>query len=90
MTSGISYTIVGDQIISIARTKNVVTKGMIRVSHGQCVIIARASKAVERKNNIQYIPLDLRFTSMKKDFCKNRGSGGIMDGGVSDGLFVIS
>ena len=64
--------------MSIARTKKVVTKGMINVSQGQCVIIPIARAAAETKNNNQYNPLDLRFTSMKKDFCKNMVSGFIM------------
>jgi hypothetical protein len=57
-------------MMSIASTKKVVTKGMISVSHGQCNMIAAASAAEEIKNNNQYNPLDLRFTSMKNIFAK--------------------
>jgi hypothetical protein len=52
-------------MMSIANTKKVVTKGMIRVSHGQCRAIAKRKAAVAIKNNIQYKPLDLLFTSIK-------------------------
>ena len=40
-------------MISIARTKKVVTKGMIRVSQGQLVKIATSNATVEIKNRIQ-------------------------------------
>ena len=59
-------------MISIASTKNVVTKGRIRVNHGQCAMIAKARAAVEIKNNNQYKPLELLFTSMIKILRKNK------------------
>jgi hypothetical protein len=59
-------------MISIANTKNVVTKGRIRVNHGQCVAIARARAATEIKNKIQYKPLELLLTSMIKILRKNK------------------
>jgi hypothetical protein len=40
-------------MISIARTKKVVTKGMINVSQGQLVKIASSNAAVEIKKRIQ-------------------------------------
>jgi len=43
-------------IISIAQTKEVVTKGMMRVSHGQWLIIANANAADEMKNISQAAP----------------------------------
>ena len=60
-------------MISIAITKKVVTKGIIKVNHSQWVIIAKANAAVEIKNNSQYSPLDFLFTSILKSFRKNRG-----------------
>ena len=60
-------------MISIARTKKVVTKGMIRVSQGQWVAMATPRAIVEIKNNIQYSPLEFLFTSMIKILRKNRG-----------------
>lgn len=51
-------------MISIASTKNVVTKGRIRVSQGQCVIMAIASAAADTKNNSQYRPFFLLRTSI--------------------------
>lgn len=51
-------------IMSIANTKNVHTNGMISVSHSQLVKIANSRAAVETKNNNQYVPLFLLFTSM--------------------------
>jgi hypothetical protein len=51
--------------MSIARTKNVVTKGKIRVSQGQWVAIAKTRAAVEIKNNNQYKPLFLLRTSIR-------------------------
>jgi hypothetical protein len=65
-------------MISMAKTKKVVTNGIISVSQGQCVTIASASAAEETKNNNQYKPLDLRFTSMEINFCKNMGSQAIV------------
>jgi hypothetical protein len=65
-------------MISMARTKNVVTNGISSVSQGQCVMIATASAAEDIKNNNQYKPLDLRFTSMEINFCKNMGSQAIV------------
>ena len=59
-------------MISIASTKNVVTKGIRRVSQGQCVAIATSSAAVDKKNRIQYKPLDLLFISMSSILRKNR------------------
>lgn len=61
-----------DQIISIARTKKVVTKGRISVSHGQCVKMANASAAVDIKNNNQYKPVFLLRTSIGLILRKNR------------------
>ena len=43
--------------MSIARTKNVHTKGRIMVKSGQPVAIAKRNAAVETKNRIQYINL---------------------------------
>jgi hypothetical protein len=51
-------------MISIANTKKVVTKGRINVSHGQWVIMATASAITERKNKIQYSPVDRLRTSI--------------------------
>ena len=59
-------------IMSIARTKKVVTKGKSRVSQGQWVAIASIRAAVEIKNNNQYKPRRFLFTSMKK-FCAKIG-----------------
>lgn len=57
-------------MISIASTKNVVTKGRINVSQGQCVAIARISAATEIRNNTQYKPFDLFFTSILRILAK--------------------
>jgi hypothetical protein len=46
-------TLLPGQIISIARTKKVVTKGRIRVNQGQCDMIANARAAHETRNNNQ-------------------------------------
>jgi hypothetical protein len=54
-------------MISIAFTKNVVTKGMISVSQGQCAAIANKKAAVEMKNKIQYKPRLFFFTSIEKN-----------------------
>jgi hypothetical protein len=43
-------------IISIAQTNEVVTKGMMSVSHGQWLIIANANAADEMKNISQAAP----------------------------------
>jgi hypothetical protein len=40
-------------MISIARTKNVVTNGIINVSQGQCAKQATKKRAAEIKNNNQ-------------------------------------
>jgi len=56
--------------MSIAKTKKVVTKGRISVSHGQCVAIANPSAAIEMKNKIQYKPFELLLTSMSKNFAQ--------------------
>ena len=57
--------------MSMASTKNVVTKGMIRVNQGQCKAIAAIRAIVDTKNKIQYRPVDLFFfTSMGKIFAK--------------------
>jgi hypothetical protein len=56
--------------MSRASTKKVVTKGIMRVSQGQCKIIARISAAVDMKNNSQYKPVDFFFTSMEIIFAK--------------------
>ena len=61
-----------DYIMSMARTKKVVTKGSNNVSQGQCVAIATINAAVEIKNNNQYKPLRFLFTSMEKNLRKNR------------------
>ncbi len=58
--------------MSIASTKNVVTKGRIRVSQGQCVKMANASAAVEIRNNNQYKPVFLLRTSIRLFLRKNR------------------
>jgi len=42
----------------------VVTKGIIKVSQGQCVTMANKKRAVEIENNNQYKPLDFLCTSM--------------------------
>lgn len=60
-------------MISIASTKNVVTKGNSKVSQGQWVAIATTSAAVEIKNNSQYNPLDLLRTSILVEFCAKIG-----------------
>lgn len=57
----------------MAITKKVHTKGRINVSQGQCANMATANAAAEMKNKIQYNPFDLRFTSMKENFGKNKG-----------------
>ena len=59
-------------IMSIAKTKKVVTKGKSRVSQGQWAAIATIRTAVEIKNNNQYRPRRFLFTSMKK-FCAKIG-----------------
>lgn len=59
-------------MISIAFTKKVVTKGIIRVSQGQCVAIAMIKAAVEIKNKIQYNPLLFLLASIDKILRKNR------------------
>jgi len=51
-------------MMSIASTKNVQKKGRISVSQGQWVAIATIRAIVERKNNIQYIPLDFLLASI--------------------------
>jgi len=51
-------------MISIASTKEVKTKGSIRVSHGQWHAMAVIKPIVERKNIIQYIPLDFFLASI--------------------------
>jgi hypothetical protein len=51
-------------MISIANTKKVVTNGRSKVNHGQCVIIAITSAAVEMKNSNQYKPFFLLRTSI--------------------------
>ena len=58
--------------MSIASTKNVVTKGRRSVSQGQCVATATTKAAVEIKNNNQYRPFRFLFTSMEKILRKNR------------------
>jgi hypothetical protein len=55
-------------MISIAFTKKVVTKGMISVSQGQWKTIASINATVETKNNNQYNPLLVFFTSIEKKF----------------------
>jgi hypothetical protein len=42
----------------MAFTKNVHTKGRIRVRYSQCVAIAKTNAAVEAKNRIQYKNLE--------------------------------
>jgi len=59
-------------MISIARTKKVVTKGRISVNQGQWVAMATTSAITEIKNKIQYSPFELLFTSMIKILRKNR------------------
>ncbi len=59
-------------IISAAKTKKVVTKGIIKVSQGQCNTMANANAAEAAKNNNQYNPFDFLFTSILF-FYKNRG-----------------
>ena len=56
----------------MANTKKVVTKGRIRVNQGQWAMMAKAKAAVDTKNNSQYIPFELLFTSMIKILRKNR------------------
>lgn len=51
-------------MMSMAFTKNSVTKGMISVSQGQLVKMAKSSAAVEIKNNSQYVPFDFFCASM--------------------------
>ena len=58
--------------MSMAKTKNVVTKGNRSVSQGQWVAIATTKAAVEIKNNNQYKPFLFFFTSMEK-FCAKIG-----------------
>ena len=55
-------------IMSMAKTKKVVTKGNRSVNHGQLVAIATIKAAVEIKNNNQYKPFLFLFTSIEK-FC---------------------
>lgn len=57
-------------MMSSASTKNVVTKGMMSVNQGQCIATAKISAAVEMKNNSQYNPFDLCFTSINRIFAK--------------------
>ena len=45
-------------MISIAFTKNVHTKGSIRVRYSQCDAIAKINNAAEARNNIQYKNLE--------------------------------
>jgi hypothetical protein len=56
--------------MSIAFTKKVATKGMIKVSQGQCAAIAIPRAAAEMKKRIQKSPFDLRFTSIEEIFAK--------------------
>ena len=56
----------------MAKTKKVVTNGMIIVSQGQLVATAKIKAADEIKNNIQYRPLDFCLASIQKNFYKNR------------------
>ena len=59
-------------MISMARTKVVSTTGISRVSQGQCVTMATSRAAVDKKNRIQYKPLDLFFISMSSILRKFR------------------
>lgn len=59
-------------IISNANTKKVVIKGRIKVSHGQCVNMAKQRAMVDTKNNNQYKPLFLFLSSMRMNFGKNK------------------
>ncbi len=61
-------------IISIARTKNVVTKGRSKVSQGQCKKIATNKARVDKKNSNQYKRVDFLFTSISKLLPKIRHS----------------
>lgn len=53
---------------SIASTKEVVTNGIMSVSHGQCDQIAKINAAVETKKISQYKPRGFCFTSMCRKF----------------------
>lgn len=55
---------ISNQIMSMASTKNVVMKGRMRVSQGQCATMATTSAATETKNNNQYNPLFFLRTSI--------------------------
>jgi hypothetical protein len=52
-------------MMSIAFTKNVHTKGRIRVRYSQWVAIARMNAAVDAKNRIQYKNLDEPLAILK-------------------------
>ena len=54
--------------MSIAKTKNVNTNGIIRVSQGQLVAMVKIKRAVDIKNNIQYKPLFLLLISIWENF----------------------
>jgi hypothetical protein len=56
--------------MSMARTKKVVTKGMMRVNQGQCIATAITRAAVEIKNSNQYNPFDFLRTSIRKILAK--------------------
>ena len=60
-------------MMSIASTKKVHIKGNIKVSQGQCVIMANANAATEMKNNIQYKPFERLRTSIGRILRKNKG-----------------
>jgi hypothetical protein len=55
-------------MISIAFTKEVQTKGMIRVRYSNFKTIAAIKAAVERKNRSQYNPVYFFVCSMYKKF----------------------
>ena len=60
--------------MSSAFTKNVQTKGRIRVRYSNRLSIAKISPATERKNNNQYMPVFFFFCSiLSKNLCKNKG-----------------
>jgi hypothetical protein len=56
--------------MSIANTKKVVIKGSMRVNQGQWVAIATNNATTEIRNNIQYKPFLLLFTSMILNFAQ--------------------
>jgi hypothetical protein len=62
-------------IMSSALTKNVQTKGRIRVRYSKCLATATPKRAVKSKNNIQYIPVLFFCCSMAKKFVQTYEKG---------------